>query len=572
MRLHPDHKKDLLAFLWINLLALAIYGPWLHLRLVQDDWTLVAGDAIFNRSRWFFWQHDRPLDGLAFKLIHSIFGLNLVAYYLIDFLLVVGYIFILYKLIGHFFPQNRLFALLVALLALAFPANFTTTWITMINNHLSWLLTLLGMWLLILYAEHGGIWRLLMANLLMFIPLWIYEGSLGIVCAWSIFAAFWFIKNTTSPPYKISRIFPQIRFWGTLSPFLGMALFSVLRIWIRPMQGLVGKNTPVFFHNMNITILLQRLSKLWIMISAWVRPLADYWRISSWTISTIFWLVILILVTLTIMLLVFLVEKKYFQTVHTSRDNNELLPDRHQLMWLILIGFGFTLAGYFPSILIRPPNLDDISTRINLIPISGAALMIVSLICLVISPLVQRGGSWKILLCAGIIPLLLLGSLDQALVQQRWNEAWKIQKSIWQQLFNLAPDFKDDTTVVFVIKGYRSLTYGEHPPLYSDWEVDDALRVLYENHFLNAAIIFPNADIFSESFMKRTGIFDFRQRKTIPYEKVIIYLVQPDSNQLQLVGNVKSQLNFFRPTIGYAPELRLIPADKLIWKYRYLVR
>ena len=206
------------------------------MRLVQDDWTLVVANSVFGRSPAFDLLRDRPLDGLVFNLLYRLFDLNLWAYSLLNLLLFLGCAFLIYKIVDRCFPDYRPAGLLVALLALVYPANFTATWLTMLNNHMSWLLTLLGAWLLLVYSEKAGQVRIIWANLLFFLPLWIYEGSLGFSAACILLVALrWALRRG-----RLSwKIFRERELWRP-EPLLWLAVFALMKLVVRPLFGVRG--------------------------------------------------------------------------------------------------------------------------------------------------------------------------------------------------------------------------------------------------------------------------------------------------------------------------------------------
>jgi hypothetical protein len=156
-------------------------------------------------------------------------------------------------------------------------------------------------------------------------------------------------------------------------------------------------------------------------------------------------------------------------------------------------------------------------------------------------------------------------------MQQRAGVAWEAQKTIWHTLFELAPDIETDTTVVVVLPGYKRLDFGERPPLSAEWEVNHALKVLYENDGLTGRVYFPGADFYSEATLTPLGVLGARQEQETPYNKTIFVLYNPNDGRLKLVNDPSSELGLPFPIPDYNPQGRIRQMPKATWKYRYLV-
>ncbi len=197
--------------------------------------------------------------------------------------------------------------------------------------------------------------------------------------------------------------------------------------------------------------------------------------------------------------------------------------------------------------------------------------MIVAVIGFAARWLSDNRRTWQVVLVLGVLPLLAVGACTQNLLQSRWNQAWEKQKDLLGQLFELAPGFKPGTTVVIALKGYQEMGIYEHPPLYSDWEVDDALRVLYEDPTLNGGVYFPEAEIFSEVTLTRTGLLNFQPRNKAPYSQVVVFLYNERTGKLELVGDLKEVLSIPYQDPQYDPQRRILPEAGRDWLYRWLV-
>ena len=156
-------------------------------------------------------------------------------------------------------------------------------------------------------------------------------------------------------------------------------------------------------------------------------------------------------------------------------------------------------------------------------------------------------------------------------IQKRGQVAWVQQKTIWQALFQIVPDFEDDTTVVLIMPGYDQLRFGEHPPLYAEWEVDHGLRVLYENDSLIGRILFPDADFYSEATFTSTEVMGARPWNKTAYESAVFLLYRPSNGKLKIVDDLNMELGLPFSVSSYDPTSRIITTPKTTWRYRYLV-
>jgi hypothetical protein len=603
-------QGDFLPGLAILLVGLAAFLPGLRLRLLQDDWTLVIANSVFGRSPVFDWFRDRPLDGLVFNLLYRLFGLELWVYSLLNLLLFLGCAFLVYKILERCFPGYRPAALLAALLVIVYPANFTATWLTMLNNHLSWLLTLLAAWLLLVYSDgtttpvgaqqhdrhagHSGkpAVPLLWAHLLFFLPLWIYEGPLGFAAACILLVALrWALKQGHSGKPAVPLLLRRRELWALLSPSVWLIVFALMKLVVRPLFGVRGSYTSGFAE-VRPAFIWEKLLEVSILLRAWLEPLVELAEGQGLILGRallLLGLALLVGLCLGLGALWLRWWKGRSGRKPLTQPANGFSPGCfaptpantpfdpappfgwRSLALLLLLGLLGTVLAYFPAIFVRAPNLADISTRANLHAIPFAAGMLVALVAFAARRLSDAKRAWQILLTLGVLPLLALGIYTQNLLQSRWNAAWEKQQDLLGQLFELAPGFEPGTTVVVAFKGYQDLGIFDHPPLYSDWEIDDALRVLYEDPTLNGGVYFNEAEFFSEVSLTRTGLLNFQPRNKAPYSQVVFFLYNEKNGRLELVQDLKEVLSIPYQDPQYDPERRILPAADRRWKYRFLV-
>jgi len=229
-----------------------------------------------------------------------------------------------------------------------------------------------------------------------------------------------------------------------------------------------------------------------------------------------------------------------------------------------------------PMIFVRPLNLIDTASRANLYAIPPAAVVIASLLALAAGLLAKSNRQYRWLVWAGALPLILSGLGVQLYVQARWQDAWEGQKAIWGQVFQVVPGLADETTVVLVMQGYRSTQSGEpgfgtHPPIYAEWEFEDALKVLYSDPSLEGRIAFPRADYYSEAAFTEQGVQGANRSELTPYDRVIFLIYREAMGQLQVLENPARLLGLPFELNGYAPYARILPAEPSACQYRHLV-
>lgn len=556
--LGSSHLHSLLILGGASILSL-----WLDYdsRLVLDDWAQIVSNRVFGHMEWFAWGRARPMDMAIYKAISNLFGLNIFAYYLINTLIILCVFFMIYTLLDRLLPQLHPFPLIVSLVALLYPADYTLTWITMINNRLAWLVALIGMWLLLEYATRGGSLHLILATLFFFAPLWIHEGALGVTITWCFCLALIIKKHSGWRRITL------------LSPLILLASFIALRIVFRPRMNVHDPNINNFA-GLSPVFVWSRLKQVIVLAKAWVEPFPELFQEIGWGVwpKRVLLIGLAFVIGLAILCLSVML-RRYQHLAGEPFSTGDKTQISQKFGWTILFASGFLVAGYVPFIINFAPNLDDISTRANMYAIPAASTIIVAMIGLFALLLARSRKQWQVLLWIGVVPLLIIGLGVQMTIQQRWSSAWDQQTKIWKQLFILVPNFEDNTTVVLVLEDYQDLGYAEHPPLYAQWEVEHALRVLYEEESLSGRILFPSADIYSEALLTPDGVVGAYLEET-PYDQVVFVKVEivRGTAKLRLLYNLKEELSLPFQASGYDPEYRIDQTPTNYWRYRYLVK
>jgi hypothetical protein len=544
-----SHRNQ--AFICISLTATVLYRIYYVPKLTTDDWAQLVAYNIFNAIQWFSWPSHRPLHMMPYKTVYALFGVNAHLFHVINLVIYIGVFFLIYLLMERLFPDQYPFALVVALLALVYPADFTMSWINMISHRLAWLLGLVGMWFLIEYASKGRGVRAVLSSLIMLVSLLIYEGALGILIAWIFLLAL------------IYRRLDRRRWLGLLTPLLGIIPFIWLRLYYLPKLQKGGPNL-VMFNQLPTVELLDRLGGISVLIRAWSQPFRIWLRGSILLRLSNEILVLGIILAMVFFTLSAFILIRALRIDHgIAMNDQERRQNEKRYGWASLFAVGFILAGYFPIIFVYPPNLEETVTRANMYAIPAAAALIVALASLVILGMTSYKKQWQVLIWAMILPLMLIGIGVRVDVQKLGMEAWIKQEVIWQKLFELAPDLKDGTTVVFFYKGRSETIYG-HLPIYAEWEATSALQTLYQNPSLNGLIYSPEMALYSEAVIKPSGVVRFVDKKVTPYDQTVFVVYDVRSGRLRIMDTIANHLE-------YNPWNRIMEDPDKIWRYRYLV-
>ena len=557
-------KKRLLkhpypAILGIFTLATGIFSAFYTPKIATDDWALIISGSVFKNLTWVDWSRTRPFDLTLFRLCDEIFGLNISAYYAINFLFLVSISIIIYQILARLFSTWRIFAFCVAILILIYPIDFTRTWLIMAYIHAAWLISLIGLWFLIDFAEKGKAVHLFLAFGCIGLPLGAYEGPIGVVGLTCLL---------------IAVLYPNIsrnrRLW-TLSILLLLGLYALWRIVFQPKMNIYdGYNTS--FYRTTFDMLVTRFKMIpAIVFGGWVEIVGQILNGTRFGSIDPFQMAPILLASIVasggIAFLVCRIWPDFFLKQDILPDERRYIVKR--LVVALFLGAGFVIAGYIPVITIMDPNLINVSSRINQFAIPGASVVIVSMIVLAVLAVARFRRQAHIMILAMIIPLILIGAFVQVSIQYQDRKTWKKQTQMWSSLFQAVPNFKNDTTVLFIFPGYRQMSFSENPPLVADWEANYGLRVLYNNETLTGHIYFPDIDLYSEAQLTPDSLIGPRSKSS--YEKLVIVVYDLKSRQMKVVKDMQQELGLSFTNTAYRPDLRIINDIPPDVRYRFLV-
>lgn len=507
-----------LIYIVLPIIIVSYFAHWTSFvpAIYLDDWTqkeMVLNDTL----QWFNLLNRRPLHYAPFLIQYQLFGLNVTAFYVVLWGVQIVSTLLVYKIVNRI-PNFRKYSfdVLASIFFLVFPTVYTHMWLTMLPIYCVLMLTLLYAYLLLKFATEGRVKTLILALCCMWVSFYLYEAQMGIVCAWSFLLACCYKKISAEHLIDISsshRTFIQSinkRRLALLTPIVFAGGFVLWRIWG---QQTIGVQDPYLYEFVPTPLVLFERLSLGLRINlmwGWAIALK---QMLPMNVSNKYAYLILFG-----MLLVFWgATSQIIHSLKSRVSKVESWPfiDRWPTMRVYIlssfVGLLMIIAGYVPVIAIFLPSLagDQGASRHNLFASFGGAIFVASVLMIgaILFSKTRQGVRYLFLISA--VSFLILGVVVKAHVQQENSFAWREQQAIWQELFSVAPDFEDDTMILFILPdnidriGYTNL---RRSPLGASWEVSSAVRILYNNPTLSADIIFPDLVKITEPILTAEGI------------------------------------------------------------------
>ncbi len=563
MRIQLDIMKHRYFDLLVAALMFAIvmgvsYGGFYAPVIFSDDWSHIVGGLLDNRWPVIDWTTSRPLVHLPILLIYSLFGLNIHAFYWILFLSQWGAAVGTYSLLKKIIPNHSL-VFLVVLLSFVYPADYTHTWLNMVHVRFGFVMLLLYAWLIFLYRDKNSRVALIISLLVLLVSLGIYEGHLGLALGWAVLL------------FLISKKLPWSRRIALLSPFVIVGFFSIWRIYGIARIGVYDSYIEQIHFSPGLF-----LERLWIgckvLVWCWIVPFQQAFGGGPDFVLGYLRYYLLIAVTIILgWLIAILTGKKFSHSPLLLKD--EKIREYRMAVALFVTGVLFTSLGYIPIIMLFPPNLSSLDSRVNVFALLGASLSIVALLYIFAVFLARYREQVCLLLAVSVIPLLTIGVMVQLWVQYDIKTAWSEQKLIWSELFDIAPTLTDYTHIIVVLPGYqesKDYVTWKRTPLWAEWDVTAAIKVLYGNKTLSADVFFP--DLYCMMEFRPEGIASlWWYGHVIPYERTIIVTFDGEPRRLRLVEDLQTDLGLTWPTVDYKPHSRILVGAKPTVALRRLV-
>jgi len=554
--------KALVHILALIALALLSFGLFYAPVIFSDDWWRLIANFNFSKLHWIMPTLGRPFDLFFYKLLFTLFGLNLNAFYLVKWCLICLAAIQLYCLFARILPRYRVTAFAFAAIYLIYPVDQTRMWLTMLSP--GWVLTIFYGWLLYEYMQHGFICALVGSLVCFTLPLLEYEGQLGVAVAWCLFLFLVSSRHTSGKP----------RF-ALLTPLVIGVIFSIWKLFGTTLLYVYDKYTNRVL--LNPLILVERLLRgLSFLVIGWV----DFMHYLIWNPGSSTLInrpdEVDLLLLLALMMFVALIGVLTAWITRKLASAPEIIPEVRRHAWktyakLVFIGLWLACTGYFPVITIGRPRLELAPSRFNFFAILGAALVLVGVLGFFAWLLARRLDQQPKIMLALTLPFLLIGISSSVKVQWEARKNWYEQKAILRAFLLIAPDLSDWTKVVFVIPSYANKDYAKRTPFVGDWEVTNAVQVLYNNQTLSADHYIPSRPDLPQAKFLSDGVENHPFSAGVTsYEQILVVIWDATSKQLHVAYNLQEELGISWQIPDYAPN-RLILKDPPIAPLRYLV-
>jgi|GEM_PF-6015884 len=538
----PNHFQRLwsasgeLAWRLMPLLAAAalIYLPAFDTAVYADDWVRIR-KFYFGQLPLLDLSSRRPLEEAVFGFFFGLFGLNFRVLLAVQILILLLCALLIAEVVRRAFPSAQVLALPAGLLFLTYPGDYTRLWFTRIYHWVILAAVLAGALLLLDYAARGGWPRLAAALALMTLSLGAYDGQLGLVLASGLL------------PALLLRGLPARRRLLLLLPAALGSAFAVWRLALQP--ALLGVRDP-YLAGMSfdpLQLVLNTLRGYPVLLRVWIHPFEGLLPgISPLKLGAI---LAACAAGLPLAALAFLPpEPRPTLAARLGATRPLLLP--------LAVGLALTAAGFFPAIVQGGAMLDmnTASTRANQYAFFGAALALAALLAAGLTLLNGSPARLPVLLYVALSPLLLNGLVQQTWVQAEAHLAWSRQQFFYRNLFLAVPNLRDGATLLVVEKTPYPARPFERLPLMVEWEINNAVAVLYNNPSLQGMLYLPD---FSRGGSRETRLeADGAHGYDIPlavYERMVIVLYTPANGKVELVSDPEKELELEFAIQGYQP-------------------
>ncbi len=507
------------------------------------------------------WDSLRPFLLCNFSFQYSLFGLNMAAYRIVLIVATILNAVLLYIMLDRLLPKYRVFNLIVAMLFLVYPTDYTSSWTIIGANLKIRTMLFLASCLLLIYFWHGNGWLYWTgALILLAISLGAGEAHVGLTAAISV-ALFLLSKRLSSR-----------RRLAILMPAFIVVLFSLWR-WLGQLKAGFAFGHSTESLALSPIVLLSRIISGYeiSLLSGWLVWLQRFFHGRGWTGNHIsLWTLLMLIAVMTcIALMTMLVLKRKPLNADGSHcQYPAALPTIGQQCMLALSGLLAIGVAYLPIIAAVAPSLEFVRSRTNALPSIGAAVFFGAALSIVVTLLRQKGRSATLLFIVLSIPFIVLGGITQFTAQRNSEISWIEQKGIWQQLFELAPDLRPGTNVFLFLPHYIE-SIGAQP--FESWRYGftSALSVLYDCNDLNGCLVYPGETFhYSES-----GIVckQFKGRTIVPYEQALLLRYKRETAKLELIKALPPSLTGISRPINELCTNCVMPQYEHQRSFRWLV-
>ncbi len=523
------------ACLGIGLMTWVIHGLFHVPALYADDWGQGLEEILAGRAAWFDSTRMRPLLFLPFVLQHSIFGLNYDAHYVVLAGFYVAMALLLYAIVRRSVTgMSHDVALVTALLFVAFPTNFAHTWLTMAHHYSGAVLGLAYAWALLVHASSGRQRHLVTAATCLLLSIGFYEGHLGMAMLWP--AILVVLHRERATWRRVVRWFAPAVIVGALAAY---RILSYESPWDYYSADLITLSPGTLLSRL---ILGYEITLAW----GWTETVRHYVPAVSSTGAALAVLAGAVGAAAGLAC-GRLARIRRFENAGAD-TRRPWQRERGSGMRLGLagaaIGLGLIGAGYLPIVTAFMPILSGFSSRLNLFATIGGAWLLACCLAAGARLLAVEGRERRVLWAAAA-PLLALGAVAQVSAQYRVSVAWAEQRILWQTLFESAPNFADETAVLFVFPGLAERNgYWSwwRMPLEGSWDASAGVRLLYANPTLSADIVFPDVQRFREPVLGPAGVRNWLTGRIAPWHRVVAFSYDPRSTRLRQLDALPASL------------------------------
>jgi len=548
-----SRKEQFFTISAIFLVATISFGTFNSTIISSDDWSYFVAKYIFGDLHPINLTDRRPLILVLYYVLASVFGLRFEYYYFFNYLILFLSALMVYVIVKRSFPEQKWIAGLVALIYLIYPVDYTRTWLIMIYIRFWWLVSLGVIWLLMKYVESGNKWIYTLAMMGITIPLGAYEGQFGIILLTSFLITLFYKKTPTKHRLILLGSVIAITF-----------AFLVWRTYIQP-SFLEINDAYVEALQFNPAILIARyLNGLRIFTIDWFDPIYAQLELSGFNLInwSLFYIPICSIAIIWIS----------SRTARSTRlEISQKVSAAKSYIIIFLTGGAFWIAGYFPIILLYSPSLNGNASRVNSYAVLGAALMLVSIASILATLLANSTLTKRFLVTGIILPFIFAGIFAQLQVNKENKISWETQKKIWNGVFEIIPNIKDQKRIVIIIPGYQQLRPFESYPFLSGWEIEAGIQVLYNNP--NIGGNFYYRDILPANLLfTKNGFRPIQTDRIIPFKKLVFVYYDPQSDTAEVVEDLERELKLPFTINNYNPSENITPAEASTADFRWLVQ
>jgi hypothetical protein len=506
------------------LLTFAIYGSGaLAASLFGDDWGLfvtepIRGTLVCPDNSGFF---NRPLQPCLVTLQYPILHLNIAAYHIVKLLLtsLVGvflYFFLITVLTGQ-----KLLAFIASALFVVLPTVFVQNWLIQLQLDVALILALAGMAIATKSLTSNSILSLLVSIPMFAASLMIYEVTLGLLSFFSLFFLFRSLKRHS--PVLVAIL-----------PISICALYAIGRTASEMLIGnRYGYSRDEFTTSPTGLLLSIGIGYRLLLENSWSAAV-DRIRYFLWGQPPSMPASLNVIALLVALLIAGAVTARVANQGNAARPRTlaDTIRREGRSVMIAVSGAVAIGAAYFPVIIAATPALEWEESRFNVVANVGLATFLVGMLDVFASltTRAQFARNLVVVVMAGV--LAVVGAVSQVLVQTDSQRAWSEQRSMWGQMFSLAPDFAPNTAVLVAMLSGRDKSAAS--PLQSGpGAFSSALAIMYGHEDIAGSFI--TAPWEGPAEFHENGVALSRRRPVTSYSNVVAFEFDRQSGVLRRV-------------------------------------